>query len=580
MLPVDNNRIADAFEEMADLLELHGENPFRVRAYRSGAKAVRELNEPIAEILADAERHLQNVPGIGQTLAEKAKMLVETGQLPQLEKLRQETPAVLHRMTRIPGLGVKKALVLHRELGINSLEELRTACQEQRVRGLKGFGAKTETSILAGLSIAEAASARLRIDQAEHLDLRLRNHLAGLSSVERLEFAGSYRRGKETVGDLDMLVISSDPAGVMDRLASFPGLVSLIGRGETKMSIRVDDQFQVDLRVVPAASFGAALQYFTGSKEHNVAVRGLARRLGLTLNEYGVARLESPDDTFASVTEEEVYAALGLAWIPPELREGRKELLWASDGGQFPELIEQRHIVSDLHMHTHATDGQCSIEEMAAAARARGLSAIAITDHSQRVSMARGLSADRLLMQWEEIDRINARTTDGFCILKGIECDILESGPLDLPDEVLSQADWVVASVHYGQKQSREQITQRVLGALANPHVDAIAHPTGRLLGQRPPYDIDLPAVISSAAIHRKALELNAHPARLDLSELNLIAAAGAGLPICINTDAHSIDGLDVLRYGITQARRAGLLRDQVLNTWSVDRLLAWTRHE
>ena len=343
------------------------------------------------------------------------------------------------------------------------------------------------------------------------------------------------------------------------------------------MSIRVDDQFQVDLRVVPAASFGAALQYFTGSKEHNVAVRSLARKQGLTLNEYGVARLESPEDTYAGATEEEVYRALGLAWIAPELREGRKELQWASSG-EFPELIESRHMLCDLHMHTQATDGQNSIQEMADAARARGLKAIAITDHSQRVSMARGLSADRLLMQWDEIDRINALAGDDFRILKGIECDILESGPLDLPDEVLSLADWVVASVHYGQKQSREQLTQRILGALANPHVDAIAHPTGRLLGQRPSYDIDLAAIIASAALHGKALELNAHPVRLDLSELNLISAAGAGIPICINSDAHSIDGLDVLRYGIIQARRAGLLRDQVLNTWPLERLLRWTR--
>ncbi|MGN6134343.1 MAG: DNA polymerase/3'-5' exonuclease PolX [Aureliella sp.] len=575
---MDNNGIADAFDEMADLLELHGENPFRVRAYRSGAKAVREMSESIVEIMADPQRDLKNVPGIGQTLADKARTLVETGQLPQLEKLRQETPAVLHRMTRIPGLGVKKALVLHRELGINSLEELQTACQQERVRGLKGFGAKTEAAILAGLSIAQAASERLRLDQVEHLELRLRRHLADLKAIERMEFAGSYRRGKETVGDLDILVISRDPAAVMDHLAKFPGLASVIGRGDTKMSIRVDDQFQVDLRVVPAASFGAALQYFTGSKEHNVAVRSLARKLGLTLNEYGVAKLESPDETFAGATEEEVYAALGLKWIPPELREGRKELAWAAKGGHFPELLEPQHIVCDLHMHTHATDGQNSIEEMAAAARARGLSAIAITDHSQRVSMARGLNAERLLMQWDEIDRINAEATDDFRILKGVECDILESGPLDLPDEVLRQADWVVASVHYGQKQSRDQITDRVLGALANPHVDAIAHPTGRLLGQRPPYEIDLAAVIASAVSHGKALELNAHPARLDLSELNLIAAAGAGVPICINSDAHSTDGLDVMRYGILQARRAGLLREQVLNTWPLKRLLEWTR--
>lgn len=574
---MDNSLIADAFEEMAELLELQGENPFRVRAYRSGAKAIRELDESIADILADANRDLKDVPGIGQTLADKSKTLVETGKLPQLEKLRAETPPVLHRMTRIPGMGVKKALTLHRELGINSLEELRQACEEHRVRDLKGFGAKTEAAILAGLSIAEAASQRLRIDQVERLEHRLRVHFEGLATIKRMEFAGSYRRGKETIGDLDILVISDDPASVMDRFATTGGLVSVTARGDTKMSIRVDDQFQVDLRVVPEASFGAALQYFTGSKEHNVAVRSLARKQGLTLNEYGVARLEAPEHYIAGATEEEVYAALGLNWIAPELREGRKEISWAQKtDGKFPELLQQSHIVCDLHMHTTASDGQYSIEQMAMAARARGLKYIAITDHSQRVSMARGLNSERVLMQWEEIDQINAAARDGFRILKGIECDILEDGPMDLPDEVLAQADWVIGSVHYGQRQPREQITQRVLGALSNPHVDLIAHPTGRLLGSRPPYEIDLGAVIDCAVKYGKALELNASPMRLDLSEMNLIAAAGAGVPIAINTDAHSTDGLEAIRFGVQQARRACLLRDQVLNTWPLEKLLKW----
>ncbi|MFO1063337.1 MAG: DNA polymerase/3'-5' exonuclease PolX [Pirellulales bacterium] len=575
---MDNQTIADAFDEMAELLELQGENPFRVRAYRTGAKAIRELTESIADILSDPSRDLQSVPGIGQTLADKCQTLVETGALPALEKLRADTPPVLLKLTRIPGLGVKKALALHKELGVQSLDDLRAACEAHRVKDLKGFGAKTEASILAGLAIAEAASQRIRLDQADHLTTRLRAHFKGLKGVKEMEFAGSYRRGKETVGDLDILIISDEPAQVMDRLASFPGLVSVIGRGDTKMSIRVDDQFQVDLRVVPASGFGAALQYFTGSKEHNVAVRSAARKLGLTLNEYGVARIDSPEEYIAGATEEEVYAALGLAWMTPELREGRKELQWAA-AGKFPELIEQKHIRCDLHMHTTATDGEASIEEMAAAAKARGLEFIAITDHSQRVSMARGLNPERVLAQWEEIDRINERAEDGFLILKGIECDILESGPMDLPDEVLSQADWVIASVHYGQRQSREQITDRILGALRNPHVDAIAHPTGRLLGSRPSYDVDLNAVIQAAVEFKKSLEHNSHPSRLDLSDVNLIAAAGAGVPICINTDAHSLDGFDVLPYGILQARRAGLLKDQVLNTWPLKKLLKWLEH-
>ena len=574
---MDNATIADIFDEMAELLELRGENQFRVRAYRNGAKTIRELPTQVADILADASQDLRKFSGIGDTLADKCKVMVDTGKLPQLEELRANTPAVLVKMTRIPGVGAKKAMVLQKELGITSLDELRQACVDQRVRALKGFGAKTEEAILAGLAIAESVAQRLRIDQADHLVNRLRSHLTVCTAVEKLEFAGSYRRGRETVGDIDMLVVSSDHNAVMDRFGTFPAMTSVIARGDTKMSIRVDDQFQVDLRVVPKESFGAALQYFTGSKDHNVAIRGRARKLGMTVNEYGVAKLDAPDNLFAGATEEELYKVLGLEWIAPELREGRQEITWAEQG-KFPELVQLSDIAGDLHMHTTDSDGAASMSDMAAAAKARGLEYIAITDHSKRVSMARGLDGDRLLAQWELVDRFNAESKLGIRILKGVECDILESGPLDLPDEVLAQADWVLASVHYGQKQSKEQITDRVLGALANPHVDAIAHPTGRLLGSRPAYEIDLQAVFQAAVEHRKFLELNASPYRLDLSEMNLMAAASHGIPIVIDTDAHAIDGLDVMHFGITQARRAGLTKQQVANTWPLEKLLAWLK--
>ena len=406
---------------------------------------------------------------------------------------------------------------------------------------------------------------------------RLRTHLSSCTAIEKLEFAGSYRRGRETIGDIDILVVSDDHDAVMNRFGEFPATTSVIGRGDTKMSIRVDDQFQVDLRVVPRESFGAALQYFTGSKDHNVAIRSRARKLGMTVNEYGVAKIDSPDVLFAGATEEELYKTLGLQWIAPELREGRQEIVWA-EKGKFPELVQLSDIAGDLHMHTTDTDGAASMSEMAAAAKSRGLKYIAITDHSKRVSMARGLDGARLLAQWELVDRFNAESKLGVRILKGVECDILESGPLDLPDEVLAQADWVLASVHYGQKQSKEQITDRVLGALANPHVDAIAHPTGRLLGSRPAYEIDLPAIFQAAVEHRKILELNASPYRLDLSEMNLMAAVNQGIPIVIDTDAHSVEGLDVMHFGITQARRAGLTKEQVANTWPLGRLLAWLK--
>ncbi len=576
---MNNADIAKVFDEMADLLELRGENAFRVRAYRNGAKTIQDLPQSVAEILADPDQDLKSLSGIGATLADKCVVLVETGQLPQLEELRANTPRVLIKMTRIPGLGAKKAATLQRELNIQTLEDLREACEQQRVRALKGFAAKTEQIILDGLEIAEAASARLRLDQAERLVDQLRSHLEPCAAIERLEFAGSYRRGQETVGDIDILVVSNDHAQVMDLLESFPGRVGTIARGETKMSMRVDEQFQVDLRVVPAASFGAALQYFTGSKEHNVAIRGRARKMGMTVNEYGVARLDAPDELIAGSTEEELYELLGLRWISPELREGRREIEWAEQGGSLPPLIELDDIVADLHMHTTASDGKNSIDEMAAAARAQGHQYIAITDHSKRVSMARGLDEQRVLEQWQQIDQFNAEQEDGFRVLKGIECDILESGPMDLPDEVLAEADWVIASVHYGQKQSREQITDRIVGALANRHVDTIAHPTGRLIGSRPPYEVDLEAVFQAAVEHGKSLELNASPMRLDLSETHLIAAASAGIPIVIDTDAHSVAGMDVMSYGVLQARRAGIEKHQVLNTWPLEKLLAWLQH-
>lgn len=577
---MNNAEIAAVFEELASLLELRGENAFRVRAYRTGAKTIAELTEPVAEILRDPSRDLTSFSGIGATLAEKCKVLVDTGRLPQLDELRESTPKVLVKMTRIPGLGIKKALALQTELNIQSLEDLKAACEAHQVRALKGFAAKTEQLILDGLAIADAASQRIRIDQAERLVQRLREHLNACTDIQQLEFAGSYRRGKETVGDIDILTVSSNAASVMDRLEQFPGRLSTLARGDTKLSIRVDDQFQVDLRVVPAESFGAALQYFTGSKEHNVAIRGRARKMGMTVNEYGVAKIDDPEQTFAGSTEEELYRVLGLNWIAPELREGRKEIDWAEGGHSPPPLIELSDIVADLHMHTTATDGANSIEEMVAAAKARGLTHIAITDHSKRVSMARGLDSDRLLAQWKLIDDLNAGRRDGFRILKGIECDILESGPMDLPDEVLALADWVIGSVHYGQKQSRQQITDRIVGALCNPHVDIIAHPTGRLLGARPPYEVDMEAVIQAAVENGKALELNASPMRLDLSETHLIAAVRAGVPIAIDTDAHSLDGMDVMRYGVTQARRAGIEKGQVINTWPLERLLSFVQRE
>jgi DNA polymerase (family 10) len=447
------------------------------------------------------------------------------------------------------------------------LDQLKAACEAEKVRELKGFGAKTEQAILQGLAIAEAANKRIYWADADEIAQALRDHLKDCPSIENLELAGSYRRGRETVGDLDVLVVSTDVNEVMDRLAEFHGIANVIARGDTKMSIRLDNGLQIDLRVVPARSFGAALQYFTGSKDHNVALRGLAKQHGLKINEWGVFRVDGDNEEYiAGESEKDVYATLNLPVFPPELRESRKEFDWASQGA-LPELIEVDDIRGDLHMHTNATDGKATLEEMIAAAQERGLKYIAITDHSQRVSMARGLDAKRVLAQWKEVDRLNDELGSKFTVLRGIECDILEKGGMDLPDDVLAQADWVLASVHYGQQQSREQITNRILGAIENPHVSAIAHPTGRLINRREAYEVDMDAVFKAAKEHGKLLELNANPMRLDLNDVMCAAAKNHGIPIVINTDAHSTTGLDVMPYGILQARRAGLTKADVANT-------------
>ena len=561
---MNNSDVAAAFDELGDLLEFQGANPFRVRAYRNAARTLKDLGEPLATIAADPARKLTDIAGIGDDLAEKIGVLLATGSLPQLEELRAQTPASVLALMRIPGLGPKKAAVLFKELKIQTLDQLRAACEAHQVQELKGFGKKTEETILAGLPLAAQAEVRMYWAEADEVAQEIMRQLRTCKSVEQLEIAGSYRRGRETVGDLDVLAVSSRPDEVMDAFAALEGREATLARGDTRMAIRMARGLQVDLRVVPAESFGAALQYFTGSKAHNVILRGMAKDRGLKINEYGVYRGEK---RIAGETEEQVYATLDLPWFPPELREARQEFQWAAEG-KLPKLIELADIRGDLHMHTTDTDGRATLAEMVAAARRRGLKYIAITDHSKRVTMARGLDGQRLHKQWDEIDRLNAKL-DGFRVLKGVEVDILEKGGLDLADDVLERADWVVASVHYGQNQSREQITKRIVGALENSCVSAIAHPTGRLINRRKAYEVDLEAVFQAAREHGKLMELNANPARLDLDDVACAAAKRHGIPIVISTDAHSTDQLGVMRYGIVQARRAGLTKADVANTRS-----------
>ncbi|MBP88744.1 MAG: DNA polymerase III subunit beta [Planctomycetaceae bacterium] len=564
---MNNARIADIFDEIGDLLEFQAANPFRVRAYRNGARVIGDLTEPVAVVLQDTERKLTDLDGIGKDLAEKIAMLVETGQLEQHQKLLNEVPSTVLAVMRVPGLGPKKAAALYKELNIATLDQLKAACEAEKVRELKGFGAKAEQAILHGISIAAAANQRIYWAKADEVAHAMREHLAACKRIEKLELAGSYRRGKETVGDLDVLVVSENPSEVMEWFAAFEDAAETIVSGGTKMSIRTHKGLQIDLRVVPAESFGAASQYFTGSKDHNVIVRGLAKQRGLKINEYGVYRVEGDKETYiAGATEEDVYATLDLPVFPPELREARKEFDWA-EANELPELIDVKDIRGDLHMHTTATDGRATLREMTDAARSRGLKYIAITDHSKRVSMAMGLDETRVLEQWAMIDELNEELGKDFTVLKGIECDILEKGGMDLPDDVLAQADWVLASVHYGQQQPRQQITDRIVEAIENPNVTAIAHPTGRLINRREAYEIDLDAVFAATVEHGKLLELNANPARLDLNDVYCAAAKAHGIPIVINTDAHSTEGLDCLPYGVLQARRAGLTKADVANT-------------
>jgi len=566
---MNNEKISKHLSQLADLLEFTGANSFRLRAYRNGSRIIKELPDSIVSMI-DAEQDLTKLDGIGKGVAEKCHELVNTGGLKQLDEILETVPKTVLDLLNVPKLGPKKCAALFNELGIQSLDQLKSACEAKQVRLLSGFGVKTEEAILQGIAIAVLANKRILWAHADKIAKDLETHMSSCSAIFQSEFAGSYRRGKETVGDLDLLVDSNDSQAVMDHFSKYEEITTVIVRGETKMSVRLENEFQVDLRVVPKESFGAALQYFTGSKDHNVLIRGHAKQMGFKVNEWGVFEIkDSNERQIASQTELDVYESLNLPYFPPEIREARHELDWAKKS-DLPQLIELADIQGDLHMHTTATDRKATIEEMADSARALGLSYIAITDHSKRVSMANGLNSERLLEQWKKIDQINANREDDFVILKGIECDILEAGGMDLPDDVLAQGDFIIASIHYGQNQPRQQITDRIIGALENPNVSMIAHPTGRLLNKREAYDVDIDAVFQAAKSQHKMVELNANPIRLDLNDIHLLAAKRHGIPVVINTDAHRTLGLSNMQYGIKQARRGCLTAADVANTLPV----------
>ena len=572
---MQNADVARYFEDLADLLEIQNANPFRVRAYRNAARTIANLTESVAHISTDPDQKLTDLPGIGKDLAEKLDTIVETENLPQLDELRKQIPAGVVQMLRLPGIGPKKVSILFNDLSVTSLAELQQAAENGSVAALKGFGKKTEQIILEGIPQVAEADKRFHIDEAKAEADAVVEDLLELASVTQASVAGSCRRCRETVGDLDVLATSTDSPEVMNRLASHERVEQVLARGGTKQRVRLRSGLEMDLRVVPDESYGAAMQYFTGSKEHNIVIRRRAQERGFKLNEYGLFR---DDELVAGRTEEEVYAAVGLPWIPPELRENRGEIELAEQH-QLPNLIEVNDIRGDLHMHTTATDGTASILEMAQAAKSRGLKYIAITDHSKRVTMAHGLDASRLRKHWKEIDKIRGKIS-GIEILCGIECDILEDATMDLPDDVLSEADWVIAVLHYGLKQSRDQINKRLLNAIRCPHVSAIGHLTGRLVGRRRGADLDIEEIFRAAADHSVMLEVNAHPSRLDLDDVHAAAARDLGIPIVINTDAHSTNGLDVMQYGVFQARRAGLEKKDVANTRTFAQFRKLLRHK
>ena len=560
-MPVHNADIAAIFEEIAELLEIENANPFRVRAYRNAARALQSLGVPATDMVAKGE-DLTELPGIGGDLAAKIREIIETGSCRTLEKLRTQTPPTVTALLRIPGLGPKRVRTLYHELDVHTLDQLARAARDGRIRELPGFGAKTEQSILGGIETHVTEAGRFKLALAAQYAEPLRNYLEGSPGATRVVIAGSYRRCKETVGDLDILVTANDSTNVMDRFVAYDEVKDVLAKGSTRATVVLKSGLQVDVRVVGEESFGAALQYFTGAKAHNIELRRLAHDRKLKLSEYGVFQGST---RVAGDSEESVYASVGLPWIPPELRENRGEIE-AARAGKLPTLVEREDLKGDLHSHTRATDGHHSLREMANAARSRGLEYLAITEHSRRLTVAHGLDPHGLRKQLAEIDKLNAELQD-ITLLKGIEVDILEDGQLDLPDDVLGECDLVVGAVHSKFNLSRAKQTQRILRAMDHPHFSVLAHPSGRLLDQREPYDFDMLRVIRQARERGCFLELNAHPERLDLLDIYCQMARDEGVLVAISSDAHSIQDFDNLSYGVGQARRGWLEKKDVLNT-------------
>ena len=549
------------FNRLADLLEIEDANPFRVRAYRNAARTLNGLPRSVVAMLEEGE-DLSRLPGIGKDLAHKIEVIVETGRLPALSEIERHTPSGLVKLLSVPGLGPKRVRLLHETLGIEDVEALASAARGGALRRLAGFGPKTEQNILHALETRGAEERRVKRIVAEATAEDLADYLRGIEGVVRVEIAGSYRRRRETVGDIDILAACGPRSPIIQSFIDYEDVAEVLSRGRKRSTVILRNGLQVDLRVVPEASYGAALYYFTGSKAHNIAVRTIGLKKGLKINEYGVFRGER---RVAGRTEEEVFAQVGIPFIEPELREGRGEIE-AARQGRLPSLIELSDIRGDLHVHSKASDGRATIAEMAKAAHARWYQYLSINDHSKRVTIAHGLDARRLARQLAEIDRLNEGMT-GFLILKSTEVDILEDGTLDLPDDVLCRLDLTVCAVHSKFGLSRDRQTERIIRAMDNPCFDILGHPTGRLINERAGYEIDMERLLLAARERGCYLEVNAQPDRLDLTDLHCKMAKDVGVKVAISTDAHSVTDLDLMRFGLDQARRGWLEADDVLNT-------------
>ncbi|MEW6233845.1 MAG: DNA polymerase/3'-5' exonuclease PolX [Candidatus Omnitrophota bacterium] len=559
---MDNAEIARLLAEITDLLEIRGENVFKVRAYQKAARAVENLAESLAELHKRGE--LKSIDGIGKGMAEKIQEALDTGKIAYHEELLASLPAGLLELLNVSGMGPKKTKLVYETLGIASIDQLQKAAEAGQLQSLPGMGKKTEEKILKGIANLRQSAGRFHLGAAYAVAEDIVNRLRQIDGVQRVEFAGSLRRGKETVGDVDILAAAENSEAAMQEFLATKNRRDILAQGETKLSIVLHSGLQVDLRSVPLLSFGAALQYFTGSKEHNVKLRELAVRQGIKINEYGVFDAKT-EERLGGENEEDIYQALGLPIIVPELREGFDEIELAREG-KLPPLIEAQDIQSAIHNHTVWSDGRMTLDELVEEAKRRGYRFIAVTDHSGSLGVANGLNPDRLQRQIEEIHRWN-ETHKGFRILTGSEVDIRADGSLDFPDDLLEQLDVVIAAIHSSFEQPRDKMTQRICSAIENPNIDILAHPTGRMIGQRPPLDIDLERLFSTAAASRTALEINAHYYRLDLNDKHIREAKTHGVKFTLDTDTHSKADFDNLKFGLQTARRGRLEAGDVLNT-------------